>query len=254
MPSAVRLICAGLLAAALTTALVTRPSVSANTPAGWPSVEPPPEAEVFTVSDHMSSNGVPMRVNGFVAKQNLSDTVAWFKAKLGEPLMEDRVGDKTVLGRPDGDYYLTVQIEPSDTGVRGLIATSDMRQALTQREQARKNQDAWARDLPADTRIVNLMSSQDDGKTSTYLVASNQQSDALNAERATRALQQRGFVVERSVTLEKGALVDGIRIEMSGKGVLFKSADREATVLAFHEPSGKAAIVINTVILTGRAP
>ncbi len=254
MPTAVRLIGAGLLTAALTTALVTRPSISASTPTGWPSVDLPPQAEAFSISDHMSSNGVPMRVSGFVAKQNMSDTVAWFKAKLGEPLMEDRVGDKTVLGRPDGDYYLTVQIEPSDTGVRGLIATSDMRQALTQREQTRKNQDAWARDLPADTRIVNLMSSQDDGKTSTYLVASNQQSDALNAERATRALQQRGFVVERSVTLEKGALVDGIRIEMSGKGVLFKSADREATVLAFHEPSGKAAIVINTVILTGRAP
>ncbi|MBC7699451.1 hypothetical protein [Aquabacterium sp.] len=241
-----------LVIAVLASVVFMRPSISAGQPQVWPTIQLPADAESISISDHMVANGVPMRTSSFTARQDVATTVAWFKARLGSPLAEDRLGNKTILGRAEGDFYITIQLEQIETGVLGLIGVSDMRYALTQRGKSREATDAWARDLPSGTKVLNLLVSQDDGKSSTYLLASNLQSDALNAERATRALERRGFVVERKVDLEKGATVNGSVITVSGRTVLFKSAGREATVMAFHDESGRAAIVINAVVLTGR--
>ncbi|MDI1260151.1 hypothetical protein [Aquabacterium sp.] len=250
-----RLIAVVLFIAVLASVALVRPSIGADQPQVWPTVQLPADAESIGISDRMLANGVPMRTSSFAAKGDVATAVAWFKARLGSPLTEDRLGNKTILGRPEGNYYITIQLEPIDTGVLGLIGVSDMRYALTQQSRSHDAKDAWIRDLPSGTKVLNLLVSQDDGKSSTYLLASNQQSDSLNAERATRALERRGFAVERRVNLEKGATVNGSVITVSGRAVLFKSADREATLMAFHDESGKAAVVINTVVLTGgRAP
>lgn len=227
---------------------VARPSVSATSLTTWPHVELPTDADYYNIGEQVSLNGIPMRMRGFVSKRDVASTVAWFKTHLGEPLMEDHVDGKTILGHPQGDHYITVQIESVDTGVNGLIGVSDMRQALTQRDQASDAKDAWARDLPSGTQIINLMSSHDDGKDSVVLLATNQQTDALNIERATRALERRGYAVERQMKLEKGSQVDDAEVDMTGQMVMFKSQNKEATLMAFHDPSGKAAIVINVTV------
>ena len=246
--------CLAIVIATIGITAFARPSISAVQPAGWPTIELPADADSFSISDELSTNGVPMQLRGFITKKDVASTVAWFRAKLGQPLTENQIGRKTILGRPDGDYYVTVQIEPSEGGVRGLIGVSNMRQALYQRQRSSAVAEAWIRDLPANTKIMNIVTSQDDGKSSTYVLASNQLSDSLNAQRATRALERRGFVVERKAALDKGKQINGSFIEASGEVVLFKSPNREATVMAFHDTTGKAALVISTVQSTEHSP
>ena len=79
-----------------------------------------------------------------------------------------------------------------------------MRQALSEQGKSREANAAWARDLPADTKIVNLMTSHDDGKDAVFLMATNQYSNAVNIDRATSALEKRGFLVERRIKIQDG--------------------------------------------------
>ena len=89
---------------------------------GWPEVKLPPAVQRFDVGQHMTVNGLPMRVRGFLSPESPATLAAWFRASLGSPLVESRHNGKTILGRPQGAYYLTVQIEPAGSGTRGLVA------------------------------------------------------------------------------------------------------------------------------------
>lgn len=227
-----------------------RPGIGANTPSGWPRIELPANADSFDIGQEVSSNGVPMRMSKFASNLSLPETVAWFKSKLGQPLLEDHVGEKTVLGRPQGDYYITIQLEQSGAGVQGLIGISNMRQALSEQGKSREANAAWARDLPADTKIVNLMTSHDDGKDAVFLMATNQYSNAVNIDRATSALEKRGFLVERRIKIQDGDDFGFGVADPAAQTVLFKSEGKEATAMAFHDPSGTATIVINTTVVS----
>ncbi|HEX8887364.1 MAG TPA: hypothetical protein VF797_23035, partial [Noviherbaspirillum sp.] len=102
-------------------ALLAWPLARAADMTQWREVRLPPGAQGFSLGGILSANGMPMQVQGFLSKQSATEIIAWFRASLGMPLVENHVGASTVLGRAQGSQYLTVQIEPAGSGSRGLI-------------------------------------------------------------------------------------------------------------------------------------
>src|SRR3989442_6030678 len=82
----------------------------------WPTVALPEDARAFSVGEQIVANGTPMRVQVFISNRSPAEVAAWFRHSLGEPIVENKVQDKLVLGRQAGDFYETVQLETSAGG------------------------------------------------------------------------------------------------------------------------------------------
>ena len=115
-----------MLAATLTVTLQST-SVHAAAEARWPEPTLPESLTTFAMGQAMTVDGLPMRLQGFVSPQPPSALVQEIRRSLGQPLVESSSGSKRILGRPEGRFYLTVQIEASGSGSKGVVATADRR-------------------------------------------------------------------------------------------------------------------------------
>ena len=165
----------------------------------WPEVALPPGAQTFDVGRQLQINGLAMRVRGFLSPEPAARLVDWFRASLGQPLVEDRRGAATILGRPQGAFYLTVQIEPAGSGARGLVALSDVPRMPAGRSEAHAQEARWHARLPAGMRILNLVRATDGGRMSEHLVLECAESLAASRQALTRLLQHEGYTPGRIV-------------------------------------------------------
>ena len=208
----------------------------------WPVIELPPNVDTFTVGDQLTANGVPMRVRGFVAKHmTVAQAVDWFKRSMGQPLVENKLGKQIILGRAQGGFYFTVQIESMREGgfggVKGLTAVSDIAAFNAGKSQQVREVSRWLDRWPAGTQEMNRMSSQDHQKTSVYMSLRNGHSAELNRLALIDALKQDGLSLERETAKETRA----------GMSLLFKGVHKEATATIAKTEAGKTDIVINTI-------
>lgn len=216
----------------------------------WPTVKLPPAAEVFPVGEQMVVNGLPMRMQGFVLRMQPEEAAEWFRRNMGKPLMEDVVGDKLVLGRPEGNFYLTVQLQMAGSdnkGVRGTIAVSDLKGAHDRRDESAAANARMLGRLPGGTKVLNQMSSSDGGKFASYVVAENGHSETLNRNRLVDNLRSEGYHLERENALDQPSakgLPDPLR---RGRTLLFKGKGKEATAVIRAHGNGQTSIVLNTV-------
>lgn len=209
----------------------------------WPVIVLPPNTtDAFVVGDQLTANGVPMRIQGFIAKNmKVAQAIEWFKRSLGQPLVENRLGKKIILGRAQGGYYLTVQLESMRDdgleGIKGLVAVSDIAAFNATQSQQVKDVSHWLGRWPAGTQEVNRVSSQDHQKTSVYVVLRNGHSVELNRVALMEALKLDGLSVEREATKPSG----------EGVSLYFKGVQKEAMATIAKNEAGKTDIVINTV-------
>ncbi len=209
---------------------------------GWPVIALPPNADTFAVGDQLTANGVPMRIQGFIAKgMKVAQAVDWFKRSMGQPLVENRLGKQIILGRAQGGYYLTVQLESMRDdglgGIKGLATVSDVAAFNATQPQLVKDVSRWLDRWPAGTQEVNRMSSQDQQKTSVYVSLRNGHSPDLNRFALIEALKQDGLSLERETAMTNGA----------GINLYFKGKHKEAMATIAKTEAGKTDIVINTI-------
>ncbi len=208
----------------------------------WPVIALPPDADTFVVGEQLTANGVPMRIRGFVEKQmTVVQAVDWFKRSMGQPLVENRVGKQIILGRAQGGFYLTVQMESMRedglAGIKGLTAVSDIAAFNAGKLQQVREVSRWLDRWPAGTHQVNRMSSQDHQKTSVYVSLRNGHSAELNRQALIDVLKQDGLSLERETAKETRA----------GMSLFFKGVHKEATATIGKTEAGKTDIVINTI-------
>ena len=211
--------------------------------ADWPGVSLPPGVRDFALGQDVSINGLPMRVRGFVSRQPAPQVVAWFRASLGMPLVENQLGGSVVLGRAQGRHYLTVQIEPAGTGSRGLIAQTDLPAMLARRDEERALSERWLVRLPPGVRLQSLTRGQDGSRHSQYLVLDSMHPASASSDAIRSVLQQDGYVLERRVP---GA-------GPPSETLYFRGPGQEAVAVIVANPDGSSAIVVNTVVMTERA-
>lgn len=225
-----------------TIALLAGGAAQAHAQTAWPSVTLPEGIETFSIGEQVSANGRPVRMRGFVSSAAPARVVQLFKASLGQPLVEDILAAKTVLGRTQGEFYVTVQLEAAGAGTRGVIALTNLRSTLGDRDASKQADQRLLSRLPAGTRLVSRTASVDGRNHAEHLVLTNALSPELNTSAVARMLSGDGFALEREAPTVS-----------SGKTLFFRSADGEALALVFRDASGSSSIVLNTIRFSGAA-
>lgn len=213
--------CATLLAAA-----ACRPALAQT---DWPSPALPDAVTAASVAEAMTLNGVPMRIRAFVSEKRPEELLDFYRHAWPRHV-ENRVGDATVLGRADGEFFTTVQVAAAGAGSRGVIAVT-RRSSPTKGD---RTQDTYR--LPVGSELVSDMTSEDSGRLSRHMVFTNGRSVETNRDEIVGLLADKGFRLDREAT--SGG--------KSGQALFFSGRDREAIAVLSRAP-GKTAVVMNVV-------
>lgn len=243
MPS-VRLACAALLLASLCA------DAAQST---WPPMPIPKGVVAFDLGEQLSINGLALRMRGLVSSANPSAVAALFRQDLGQPLVENTLASKRILGRALGEYYVTVQLEPSGTGTRGVMAMTKLGNANRQSEEYRKTGQLALARLPAGSTLVSRVDSVDNARRSTVEVFTNTYSTAINDDYLRNALRSDGYVLERQTDSANSAGMHRLPAAREGTTLFFKRPAGEATAVIYRNASGRTDIVLNTIAYPGGA-
>ena len=186
-----------------------------------------------------------MRLRGFVSALSVRDIADGFRQSLGKPLVENTLGNKLVLGRAQGEHYLSVQIEPARAGSRGIVAVTDLQAAHANRSAAQASRERWLARLPPGSRLISQMESQDAGRLSLHIVFTNSQDEALNRDRLVSVLTDEGLALEREGSPDPRAAMrrpDGFA---ESRLLFFKGVSKEAMATVYRQGAGQTTVVLN---------
>ena len=222
--------------------------------ADWPALVLPQETRRFDVGQQVTLNGMPMRLQGFVSELPPRAVADSFRHAWGKPLVETMQGGKLVLGRMQDEHHLVVQIEAAGSGSRGIVAVSHLKAAYERQAATQAEAQRWLDRLPAGSRLLSDMASQDAGRVSRHLVFMNAQSEPLNRDRLVDLLADEGFVLDREGT--SGDEAAGARLErlVTGHLLFFKGPRKEATATIHRDAGGTTTTVLNLVTALERTP
>lgn len=213
----------------------------------WPAVAVPKGVQAFDVGTQMTVNGLPMRIqaiNSLLAPEELQHA---FRTALGAPIIESRLGNKTVIGHPSGRYYITVQTEAVPGGSKGIVAVTDLK-GMSEGAAAQAAASArWLNRLPAGSAIVTRMTSRDGGKSAEHLVIINNHGASLNSDTLKTLLLDDGYQLQRDIDSSKH---DTSRLPArlaDSRMLFFKGQNKEATAVIGRDEQGRTAVVLNLV-------
>lgn len=146
----------------------------------WPVIEPPPAARVQSVADDMKYNGVPMRIRQFSSERDVDSVLSFYRQRWGgeakQKPVENSLGEWRIVGRQDGDYYLTVQVKRREQGgSEGFMGVSRL-PSLTERPRV----DLLFPRMPG-SEVISDIDSNDSGKVAKTLILRNDHSVTSNA-------------------------------------------------------------------------
>jgi hypothetical protein len=206
----------------------------------WPRVPMPSDVRAFDIAQSITVNAMPMRLQGFVSSVPADKLVELFRRSMGSPLVESRLGPQRILGRMQGEFYISVQIEPAGNGSRGTTAVTHLKAALDGEHAARRQQAEWTARLLPGTRVLSETTSRDGPKLSRHVVFTNTWGEAPNRERIKKLLQEDGLALQW----------DG----NPGDALFFKSRSKEnkEAIATIHESDdGRTTVVLNVVTRIG---
>lgn len=92
----------------------------------WPAVPLPAQSHGEWVTRHMNYNGLSMRASRFVTTQGIEEVKQFYLGLWGEEHVQNLIAEKTVLGRAEGQYFITVELKPLGAGTEGMIGVLEM--------------------------------------------------------------------------------------------------------------------------------
>lgn len=219
--------------------------------AEWPKIAMPSGVSAFALGEQITTNGLPMRVQGFVAKdQSVQTLAAWFRRSLGQPLVENKLGNKLILGRAEGAYYLNVQIEPigpdGSSGSKGLLAVSDLAALNRNRDADATSAQRWLERWPSGTRLLSRMTSEDNGRASLHVVFSNGHSERLNRDALVAVMKEDGLALVRESGMPSNAHDPVPTMLQDARALFFKGQNKEGIATIARDPQGQTNVVLNT--------
>lgn len=100
--------------------------LAAGQAAAWPAVPLPAHSQGEWVTRHMNYNGLNMRASRFVTTQGLEEVKRFYQGLWGEEHVQNIISDKTVLGRAEGTYFITVELKTLGGGTEGMVGVLEM--------------------------------------------------------------------------------------------------------------------------------
>lgn len=212
----------------------------------WPQVAVPPGIVLADQGGHVTANGLPVRMRGFTSVAGPAKVAELFRHSLGQPLVEDKVGAKLVLGRAQGAYYLTVQFEAAGTGTRGVIAVTELTAALNGAAASRDADQRLLAKLAAGFSIVSRTASSDARRRVEHVVLTNHNNVGLSVASLKGMLGADGFTFERE-TGPGNQLNHAQSAKLRDTRTLFfKKNGGEAIVVVSRDDTGDTAVVLHT--------
>lgn len=197
----------------------------------WPAITLPEDVVSTPVGEQITQNGWPMRLQAFVTKQSATELTAWFRKSFGRRRVEDKLDNAIVIGRAEGDFYLSVKITPTVNGARGIAAVSRIKTI----GEAFARGETLLTVAPGNSEVLSDTSSQDAGKVARHLVYTNRHTQETNRELVSAFLKNKGYKLEREVKLEN----------QQGQTLFFRDSDSEA-IAVITSLGDKTAVVVNT--------
>lgn len=91
----------------------------------WPAVPLPPDSSGERVTGHMKNNGRDMRASRFLTPHSIDEVVGFYQRKWPRAVV-DAFGGKTIVGRAQDGYYITVTLADVGGATRGTVGTMKM--------------------------------------------------------------------------------------------------------------------------------
>jgi hypothetical protein len=217
-------------------------SVSASAETIWPAVALPADVQSFEVGEQISVNGIPVRIQGFLSHRSPDDLAQWFHQKMGEPLMDNRIGNKRILGRMQGDAYITVQLEQAGSGSRGVVAVTQTTLAQKNQQKTRELNQRWLSRMPPGSQLQSQVLSQDGKRHSAYMSFSNSYSIRVNRDAVLKALENEDYQPE-----DMQSQKDVQSSKQLAQSLYFRGKNKQAMVLIKPAKEGGTIIVLNLV-------
>ena len=236
---------AGSLLLALVLALASVPG-HASTEVNWPEPRLPEDIATFAMGQAMTVDGVPMRMQGFVSRQRPAALIEALRHSLGLPLVESSQGGKRILGRAEGRFYITVQIEASGSGSKGVVATAALGELVKNHRAIERVKAQWLDRLPAGSTVASDMRSDDGGKEARHTVILNNHDVARNRDAIVTLLTNQGYALEREAGTAGSSPPQQMNPASAGTSLHFRAPGKEAMAVIARSGS-RTAIVLNTV-------
>lgn len=213
----------------------------------WPVVDMPNGVRPFDVGRQITLQGTPMRIRGFVSPLPPKAVAAAFRRSLGKPIVENVMAGKLVLGRGQAEHYIVVEIEAAASGSRGLVAVSQLKTAYDNRLETRASTERWLARLPAGSRLLSRMESEDAGRLSRHLVVANGLDASANRERLIAMLADEGLTFEREGTVDADSAPRARQSLVDSRMLFFKGPGKEAIATLHRDDAGQTTLVLNVV-------
>ncbi len=238
--------------ALLVVATFSGEAAGVRTVPSWPQIAIPEGMETFDMGEQVTMNGVPMRMLGFRSSATPAQAAGRFRESLGKPFVENEIGSNLVLGRARGEHYVTVQIVPAGTGVRGIIAITSLADAIANRDATRATEERLLSSMPPASSLVSRTNSVDGKNSSEQLIFTNLHSLEINVTYVKKMLESSGFTLERETRPGDRGLTYRGAASNERRPLFFKAKDGEAIAVIFQDSGGRTAVVLSTITFLER--
>ena len=218
----------------------------------WPTVALPNDVSAYKIGEQIVVNGLPMRMQGFESSAGRAELAVWFRKSMGQPLVENTLGNKLILGRAQGEHYVTVQLESTATGTRGLVGVTQVKTAFDNRTETRAASERLLSRLPSGSRLVSRMTSDDGGKLATHVVIANTYGEEVNRDRVVSMMKEDGLNLEREGRPEAKTMQALSAAAAGARTLFFKGQGKEAVAVIRRDDTGHTNIVLNTTTFMER--
>ncbi|MFT5590733.1 MAG: hypothetical protein ACI9ZF_002927 [Bradyrhizobium sp.] len=238
-----------LLLLSLLVWLCVSTTVCAATP--WPSPALPAGLETFPIADQLTVNDLPMRLKGFISPSRPAELLDAFRRSLGQPLVESTVAGKQVLGRAEGGFYVTVQIEASGAGSKGIVAVTDLATMVRDHAQGQGANTRWLDRLPAGSILSSQMTSHENGRQARHMVILNRHDETVNRDALMRLMTADGFQFEREIGVDAASQRSLPSQLADARTMYFKSPGKEAMAVISRSGDQTSIVLSTTMTLQG---
>jgi hypothetical protein len=231
----------------VTITLIQMPTHSGAATVAWPRVAMPNDAVAYAIGDQMTVNGIPLRTQGFFVKTTPGATASWFRQHLGKPLVENKLGRALVLGKAEGQHYITVTLSPEPVGTSGTVTVADLQAAHNSRDTRKAATQRLLSRLPPGSELLTELLSTDGGKQSRYFVLSNTYHEDVNRDRILDFMREAGLAL-RFQAAAPGVTLQRDTTQLSNGTVFVFNGDRkEAVAVIGRNVAGRTVVQVNVI-------
>jgi hypothetical protein len=207
----------------------------------WPTISGPPGASVEWVGNDLAQNGVSMRIQRIVSADTPAGVAEFYRALWNNgdrPAVENQVGEWLIVGKQQGDYYLTIQVrDNADGGAEGFLGVSTLPRLEKQGRIPGDTRPHFPQ--PAGSVLLSSTASKDMGKEGQTLIVKNNLSLFANASFYRQQMQTHGWQLRQNRHQEDTS---------PGFALYFERNYESCHIAIIQDEDGASMIVANLVI------